>query len=115
LARAIYVIVTTGALPMLDWIRGESDPIKLIATVPGIGRNLAEKIHEDLGIDSLEELEVAAYDGRLRNVLAIGDKRLAGIRDSLATRLGRIRRIRTTGNLVRPSISELLAVDREYR
>ena len=80
LAQAIYHISRTGELPMLERMRGESDPVSLIATVPGIGQSLAKKIHEDLGIDSLEDLEAAAYDGRLRNIEALGEKRLAGIR-----------------------------------
>ena len=115
LARAIYHIATTGTLPMLDRIRGKSDPITLIATVPGIGRYLAKRIHYDLGIDSLEDLETAAYDGRLRNIEAIGEKRLAGIRDSLATRLGRVRRLTANVNQSRPSVAAILSIDREYR
>jgi hypothetical protein len=115
LAQAIYHITKTGELPMLERIRSKSDPVDLIATVPGIGHYLAKRIHEDLGIDSLEDLEAAAYDGRLRNIEAIGEKRLAGIRDSLATRLCRIRRSRTEAQPAKPSISEILQVDREYR
>lgn len=115
LARAIYHIATTGTLPMLDRIRGKSDPVTLIATVPGIGRYLSTKIHHDLGIDSLEDLEAAAYDGRLRNIEAIGEKRLAGIRDSLATRLGRIRRSSVNVEESRPSIAAILSIDHEYR
>jgi hypothetical protein len=115
LAQAIYHITKTGELPMLERIRHKSDPVNLIATVPGIGHHLAEKIHRDLGIDSLEELEAAAYDGRLRNIEAFGEKRLAGIRDSLATRLGRIRRLTTDAQPARPSVGEILQIDREYR
>ncbi len=99
---------------MLDRIRGKSDPVTLIATVPGIGHYLAKKIHHDLGIDSLEDLEAAAYDGRLRNIEGIGEKRLAGIRDSLATRLGRIRRSSVNVDELRPSVETILSIDREY-
>ena len=38
LARFIHQLVVTGRLPMLDRLRGESDPIILLRTVPGIGR-----------------------------------------------------------------------------
>ena len=54
LARFIHQLVMTGQLPMLDRLRGESDPIALLRTVPGIGRVLAEKLHDDLGIETLE-------------------------------------------------------------
>lgn len=115
LARAIYHIATTGTLPMLDRIRGQSDPVTLIATVPGIGHYFAKKIHHDLGIDSLEDLEAAAYDGRLRNIEGMGEKRLAGIRDSLATRLGRVRKSSMNLEQSRPSVEVILSIDREYR
>lgn len=52
LARAISLIVTTGRLPMLDRLRGEADPLAILATVPGVGRRLAERIHDELDIDS---------------------------------------------------------------
>jgi DNA polymerase (family 10) len=115
LARFIHQLVMTGRLPMLDRLRGESDPVALLRTVPGIGRVLAAKLHDDLGIETLEELEIAAHDGRLEKIAGLGSKRIAGIRDSLATRLGRIRlqdgRVRAS----EPPVSEILDVDTEYR
>lgn len=115
LARFIYQLATTGRLPMLDRLRGEHDPVALLATVPGIGKRLAERIHSDLGIDSLEELEAAAHDGRLADIEAIGKKRLAGICDSLASRLGRVRRETERVAAEEPAVSEILDVDQEYR
>jgi hypothetical protein len=114
LARFIHQLVMTGRLPMLDRLRGESDPIALLKTVPGIGRVLAEKLHDELGIETLEELEIAAHDGRLEKIAGLGGKRIAGIRDSLATRLGRVR-IRAADGLREPPVSEVLHVDAEYR
>jgi len=116
LARAISLIVTTGRLPMLDRLRGESDPIAILASVPGIGTTLAERIHEELDIGSLEELEAAAHDGRLAGMPGFGEKRLAGVRDALATRLSRRRAPRSTRPIDdRPTVEELLDVDREFR
>ncbi len=124
IARAIRDILLHGRLGMLDRLRGESRPIAILASVPGIGKVYARRLHDDLGIETLEELELAAHDGRLEQYPGIGAKRLAGIRDSLAQRLGRIRRQRTPVPatpvprppiLQRPSVSELLDVDREYR
>jgi hypothetical protein len=114
LARAIQTLVLTGRLPMLQRLRGESGAAALLATVPGIGAVLAERLHQRLGIDTLEDLEAAAYDGRLAHVRLIGRKRLDAIRDSLATRLGRIRLPPAPGAAL-PSVDEILAVDRDYR
>ena len=119
IARAVRTLVTTGRLPMLDRLRGEADPIALLASVPGIGKSLAKHLHEGLEIDTLEELEIAAHDGRLSEISGIGEKRLAGIIDSLAGRLGRVRE-RFGGKAAEasaqePPVAELLDVDREYR
>jgi len=51
--------------------------------------------------------------GRLDTIAGFGRKRLAGIQDSLAQRLGRVRP--DGGPSPRPSVAELLDVDREYR
>jgi hypothetical protein len=113
IARAIRELLTHGRLPMLDRLRGEADPVALLATVSGIGRVLAERLHDELGLETLADLEAAAHDGRLETIAGFGAKRLAGIRDSLAQRLGRVRvqpKVDTP-----PSVGELLDVDREYR
>ena len=115
LARSIYQLVMTGRLPMLQRLRGESDPEDLLATVPGIGRIFAERIHHDLNIETLEELEAAAHDGRLAMVEGFGEKRLAGIRTSLESRLGRVRQPQQGALPSEPSVEEILDVDREYR
>jgi ERCC4-type nuclease len=115
LARAIKAVLLTGRLPMLERLRGESDAVLLLGSVPGIGKVLATRLHQDLGIDTLEQLEAAAHDGRLKDIEGIGEKRLSGIIDSLATRLARVRATRATLKTTGPSVGELLDVDREYR
>ncbi len=115
LSRAIEALVSTGRLPMLDRLRGEADPARLLASVPGIGPALADRLHHDLHITSLEDLEAAASDGRLSLLAGIGPKRLAGIRDSLATRLSRVRGRAPEQGEEEPPVEELLDVDREYR
>jgi DNA polymerase (family X) len=116
IAHVIRDIVLHGRSGMLDRLRGESDPIAQLASVPGIGKNTAWKLHEELGIETLQELEAAAHDGRLEKLAGIGPKRLAGIRDTLALRLGRLRKPSSASpSPNEPSIAELLDVDREYR
>ena len=115
LSRVIYQLVVTGKLPMRDRLRGTLEPTKILASVAGVGERTAELIHRELGIDTLEELEAAAYDGRLAKLRGIGQKRLAGIKDSLSARLGRLRRRTITGSKDEVPIEEILDVDREYR
>jgi DNA polymerase (family 10) len=115
LAVAIRQMILTGRLPMLEHLRGETDPVILLQSVPGIGPVQAERLHHGLGIDTLEDLEAAAHDGRLRNLAGFGAKRTAGIIDSLATRLGRVRRSEAPAASSDAPIEELLDIDREYR
>jgi hypothetical protein len=114
LSRAIAQVAFTGRHPLLDRLRGESDPVALLTSVPGIGPKLARRLHDELHIDSLEQLEVAAHDGTLTRMPGFGEKRVAGIRDALAARLGRIR-LPPFRHEPSPPVAELLDVDREYR
>jgi len=114
LAIAIRTLLETGRLPLLEHLRGEIDPVRLLQSVPGIGPIQAERLHHDLGIDSLEELEAAAHDGRLASLAGFGAKKIAGIADSLASRLGRVRQAVGVPSFQVP-VEELLDIDREYR
>ena len=116
IARSIRDILLHGKLAMLQRLRGEHDPLALLRSVPGVGKVTAWKLYEDLGIESLEELAAAAHDGRLGRFPGMGAKRIAGIRDSLAQRLGRIRQ-EPSAPLQREDapIAELLDVDSQYR
>jgi DNA polymerase (family 10) len=115
IARAIRDMLARGRLAMLERLRGESDPAKLLASVPGIGRTTADRLHHELGLETLEDLEAAAHDGRLEQVAGLGQKRLAGIRDSLAHRLSRVRPPPVSERNGPASVQEILDVDREYR
>jgi DNA polymerase (family X) len=113
LTRTIHDLVVTGRRPRLDRRRGEMDPVSLFASVPGIGTVLAERLPGDLGIATLKELEAAAHDGRLAEIAGVGENKLVGVIDSLATRLGRVRvpvRLPATDA---PAVEERLDVDRE--
>jgi len=50
-----------------------------LARVPGLGPETARRIHEALGIASLDELERAARDGTLRRVPGIGPRKEAAL------------------------------------
>lgn len=113
LAGAIREILQRGRWGLLERLRGEVEPEKLFQTIPGVGPELAERLHDELHVDTLEALEMAAHDGRLERVEGIGTKRAAGIRASLAAMLGR--HPRRSVDSAAPPIGVLLAVDREYR
>lgn len=114
LARQIRMMVAFGRLPILERLRGESDPEALLASVPGIGRKTAERLHRDLEIDTLEDLEAAAHDGRLESLAGFGPKKITGVIDSLQGRLSRIPRL-DPRSPEEPPVEDLLRVDEEYR
>lgn len=114
LAASIMEFLTTGRMSALTRIGGRTDPVSLISSLPGIGPEMAERIHHYLGVETLEDLEVAAHEGDLAKVPGFGRKRIKGVIDALAGRLGAGRR-RATMTGVEPSVDQLLDVDREYR
>jgi DNA polymerase (family X) len=129
IAGSIREFVQTGRLVLLERLEGQVSPEDLFTTVPGIGEELARRIHSQLHIETLEDLELAAHDGRLEKVTGLGERRIRGLRDSLATMLSRssrqrarrirfIEKERTAGQPADASlapISVILDVDAEYR
>jgi DNA polymerase (family 10) len=122
IAGAVREFVHTGRLTLLERLEGQVSPEDLFSTVPGVGEELARRIHTFLQIDTLEELELAAHDGRLQKVPGLGDRRVMAIRDSVGAILSRSsrRRARRLRHLEHaqvegPPISSILEVDEEYR
>jgi putative hydrolase len=62
MAKAVYEMVTTGRWGRLERLRGTLDPVQRFQVVPGIGPQLAQLIHDELQLDTLEALEAAAHD-----------------------------------------------------
>jgi len=112
IARAVADLVETGTWPWLEHLKGVFDPEAAFRTVPGIGAELAGRIHHDLGIADLEELELAAHDGRLAQLPGFGPGRIRAVRESLAGRFGRYRRPPAADQ---PPVGDLLDIDLEYR
>jgi putative hydrolase len=118
LARSIEQIVNTGRLPMLERLRADAAPERIFTTVADIGPKLAQRIHEELDIQSLAELEAASWDGRLARVPGMGAKRVRAVRESLAGRFQRPPRKRSNppaDGVFQPSVGELLDIDDQYR
>jgi putative hydrolase len=118
IASALLEMTRSGRWIQLERLRGSADPVRLLTVVPGLGHRLAERIHDELHVDTLEGLELAAHDGRLESVPGVGPRRAAAIRASLQAMLSRSRPARTTSPgqaAAEPDVATLLAVDEEYR
>lgn len=119
LARVVREIVETGHSGVLERLQAKSSPVEQFSTVGGIGDELAQRVVDELGITTMEELEAAAHDGRLEQLEGFGEQRVAAVRDVLAGRLSRSaqRRSHQRGGEKpqAPPVSVLLDVDSEYR
>ena len=116
LAATIAEIVRTGRTAMLTRLDGTDTPETLLRSVPGIGAVTARRIHDELHVDTLEALEIAAHDGRLERVEGIGSRRAASIRAAVHDMLSRpAQRAAAKNPPDEPSVAMLLDVDAEYR
>jgi len=115
IAASIEEMLTTGRWAQLERLRGAVDPVSLFTTIPGVGEELAGRIHDELDLETLEDLEAAAWDGRLETVPGIGPRRLQSMRASLGAALGRTGRSRASARRDAPPVEMLLAVDAAYR
>ena len=123
LTGVISTYVKTGRSDVLDRLLGEVSPVDLFSQVPGVGEELAQRVHEELEVSTLEDLERAAYDGRLEQVEGFGSKRIKAVRVGLAAMLSntgtRYPRWVETGEAPdengRPAVGTLLEIDAEYR
>jgi hypothetical protein len=94
LAGVIREYVETGRSGLLERLQGEMAPGELFAQVPGIGSTLGRRIAQKLDVQSLEELERAAHDGRLQKVEGFGEERVRNVRVALAGMVSRSARRR---------------------
>jgi len=117
IARSIYEYNATGRMTRLQSLLGESDPVGLFQAIPTVGRELAQRIHDTLHIDTLEALENATRNGQLDKVEGLGSKRKEAIEAWLLKHLGehrqQLRKVQQSGS--NPDIALVLKVDNEYR
>lgn len=120
IGRLIIEFVNEGRSLMLERLRGETSHEELLQRIPGIGPELAKRITAQLHIHSLEELELAAYDGRLDRLQGVGPRRLKMIKLMLdqflnkqAVRRHRERELKATE--IHPNVADILTIDQMYR
>lgn len=94
LAGKIREIAATGELGLLHELK-ERTPESLLGLleISGLGPKRAKAIYEGLGIDSIQSLEKAAKEGRLRALKGVGPKLEAQILEGIAARALRGKRI----------------------
>jgi DNA polymerase (family 10) len=86
MAGHIREMVSTGTLAYRDELLAEVPRSLLeLMRLPNLGPNKARRLHDELGIGSIDELEAAAKEGRIAGLAGFGEKSqakiLAGIAD----------------------------------
>jgi DNA polymerase (family 10) len=85
----IREVLDTGKLEYLERLKQEVGPgIRELAEVGGIGPKKAIILHRELGIDTLDQLEAAAREGKIRGLPGFGEKSEANILQGIAARKG---------------------------
>jgi len=119
IASAIAEMLITGHWNQLERMRGTSDPVATLRTIPNIGPRLARQIHDTLHVDTLEGLEAACRDGRLADVPGIGARRAGAISAGVSSVLDQRRTSRRARaaptRAAKVPVELLLDVDLEYR
>ena len=77
----------TGRLPVQEELQARFPPgLTECLGLPGLGAGKVRRLHEALGIGSLDALEQACRDGRLQGVPGFGEKTVARILQGIAIR-----------------------------
>lgn len=118
MADHVQEILETGTLELLERLEEDESDETPFVKLPGIDHDEAALIHATLGIETIEELEIAAHDGRLEQIRGMTTQRVNDLKTALHQRLSRSARRRAHRPAPRgpkPPVSLLLSIDAEYR
>jgi len=84
LVDKITTLVTTGRLPYYEELKA-SVPVGLVEMlrIPGLGPKKVKKLHDELGVDTVEKLEAACKAGSVAALDGFGDKTQAKILEGI--------------------------------
>jgi len=75
IAKKTLELVTTGRLRYYDELKAEfPEGISALLVIPGIGPKTAIRLGNELGVNSIDDLESAILDGRVAGLPRLGDK-----------------------------------------
>jgi len=75
IARKTIELVNTGKLHVYEELKSEfPEGITTLLEIPGIGPRTANRLSNELGVKSADELEKAIKDGRVAGLFRLGDK-----------------------------------------
>jgi len=94
IASKTHELITTGKMQFFENLRGEFAPGLLeIMTVPEVGPKTALRAAEDLGVESIDDLEAAIRDGSFATLPRVGKKKAQSILRHIETRMSQADRM----------------------
>ncbi|MBA7600792.1 DNA polymerase/3'-5' exonuclease PolX [subsurface metagenome] len=108
IAKKTMELVTTGRLGYYDELRAEfPEGISTLLDIPGVGPKIAIRLCNELGVNSIDDLESAILDGRVASLPRLGDKVAENILRQLQAMRTKERRIPIGEAL--PVVEEIMA------
>ena len=95
IAKKIEELARTGRLAFYEALREEVPPsLVALLGIPGVGPRTVRQLHEELGIETLENLRRAAEAGSLRELKGMSEKTEQGVLAGIAALESRQERMR---------------------
>jgi DNA polymerase (family 10) len=87
LQKKITELVTTGKLVYYEELKAATPPgLVAMLDIPGIGPKKIKAVHDELGIETVEQLEAACKDGRVAKLKGFGEKTALKISEGITRR-----------------------------
>ena len=95
LAAKISEIITTGHCSLLNRLRRELPPaVTELLKIPGLGPKRVKALYHDLDVQTVEQLQRAAQDGRIRALHGFGEKTEQNILQAVQAHASQSRRFK---------------------
>jgi DNA polymerase (family 10) len=87
LCEKITTLVTTGKLPYYEELKAATPPgLVAMLEIPGLGPKKIKVLHDELGIETVEQLEKACKEGKVAALNGFGEKTQDNILEGIARR-----------------------------
>jgi DNA polymerase (family 10) len=95
IAKKIEELARTGHMDFYDRLREEVPPsLVALLGIPGVGPRTVKQLHEELGVETLDDLRRAAESGSLRGLKGMSEKTEQGVLAGIAALETRQERMR---------------------
>jgi DNA polymerase (family 10) len=85
--KKIHELVTTGKLAYYEELKAATPPgLVLMLDIPGLGPKKIKAMHDELGVETIEQLEQACKDGKVAKLKGFGEKTQKNICDGIERR-----------------------------